>query len=110
MTPEVNVDGRERAGYAPSATAPASIMPSERTETTATRTQRELTEAERQGLAMGWVALILGMFLLLGGLALWASVALGASFGWWLLCIAVMGVIAVASLAAIGSTLVRHAR
>jgi hypothetical protein len=70
----------------------------------------ELTFAERQGLAMGWMSIALGIFLLFGGLALWASVALSAGFGGWLISMAVMGVIVVATLVAVARFVIRPSR
>jgi hypothetical protein len=66
-----------------------------------------LTFAERQGLMMSWVGIALGMFLLLGGLALWASVALGAGFAGWLVSLAVMGVVIVATIVAVSVFVIR---
>jgi hypothetical protein len=71
---------------------------------------RELTFAERQGLAMGWVAMALGLFLLFGGLALWAAVALSAGFTGWLIGMAVMGAVVVATLIAISVFVIRPKR
>jgi len=45
---------------------------------------------------MSWVGIALGVFLLLGGLALWAAVALGAGFGGWLIGMVVMSAVAYA--------------
>lgn len=104
MTPQVNLDGRDRVSPSPTA---APMLPAERQEITV---PRELTYAERQGLAMGWMALALGTFLLLGGLALWASVALSAGFGGWLISVAVMGVVTVAAIVAVSYFVIRPRR
>jgi len=98
MTPQVNLGGRNRQ---------AEALPVERAETAA---PHELTYAERQGLAMGWVAIALGLFLLLGGLALWAAAALGGGFTGWLIGMAVMGTVVVASLIAISYLIIRPRR
>lgn len=98
MTPQVELDGRERATTAP---------PAARTATSATR---ELTDADRQGLAMAWVGMALGTFLLLGGLALWAAAAFGAGFGGWLIGVGAMGVVMVATIVAVSYFVIRPRR
>ncbi|HEX6543282.1 MAG TPA: hypothetical protein VF040_16115 [Ktedonobacterales bacterium] len=68
------------------------------------------TYGERQGLAMGWVTIALGTFLLFAGLALWAAAVLNAGFGGWLLGVAVLGVIMVAAIIAVGYFVIRPGR
>jgi hypothetical protein len=102
MTPQVNLDGTERTAQAPYTTALGPAPTAGRVETPALR---EPTFAERQGLAMSWVGIALGMFLLLGGLALWAAVALSAGFGGWLIGMAVMGAVIVVVIAAVNYAL-----
>jgi hypothetical protein len=102
MTPQVNLYGEDRVAQATPSTAPA--LPAGRTETPA---PHALTFAERQGLAMGWVGMALGMFLLLGGLALWGAVALNAGFGGWLLGIGLMGLVIVAVVLAVNYVVLR---
>ena len=103
MVPQMNLDGRDRATQAPPSatedTENAMRLPA--TAPHYVRAPRELTAAERQGLMMGWVAIALGTFLLLGGLALWASAVLSAGFSGWLLSLAVMGVVVVATIVAV---------
>jgi hypothetical protein len=101
MTPQVHLDGRERVVEAEP--PPTPYLP-------ALEKPRELTDAERQGLAMGWVSIGLGLFLLFGGLALWAAVALHAGFLGWLIGMAVMGLVIVAVLYAVTFTVVRPRR
>jgi hypothetical protein len=72
-----------------------------------TSTPHALTYAERQGLAMGWVGMALGVFLLLGGLALWAAWAFGAGFGAWLLAVGVMGLVMVVVVVAVNYVVMR---
>ena len=83
MTPQVNLDGTDRVVQA----APTPAVPM----FGAPAVRHEMTEVERQGMAMGWIGMALGIFVLLGGLALWAAVALSAGFGGWLIGIAVLG-------------------
>lgn len=103
MTPQVNLDGRNRIAQATPAT-PATTTFAPTTPPTSPA-QHELTSAERQGLAMGWVAMALGMLLLLGGLALWAAVAFSAGFGGWLIAMGLLGLVMVAVVVAAGYTL-----
>jgi hypothetical protein len=42
---------------------------------------------------MAWVAIALGMFLLFGGLALWAAAALNAGIVGWLVSMVVIGLV-----------------
>ncbi len=69
-----------------------------------------MTEAERQGMAMGWIGMAFGIFLLLGALALWAAVALNAGFGGWLIGVAVLGLAMVAVAVAVAYYVVRPGR
>ena len=101
MTPQVNLDGRERV--AEPVTPPAAYDP-------AISQARPLSDADRQGLAMAWAGLALGMFLLLGGLALWAAVALNAGFVGWIVGIAVMGLVVVGALVAVSYAVIRPRR
>lgn len=71
---------------------------------------RKLTYGERQGIAMGWVVIALGLFLLLGGLALWAASVLSAGFGGWLISMAVMGAVMLATIVAISYFVIRPGR
>ena len=111
MAPEVNLDGRDRATQAPPPVTEhmetATRMPA--TAPHHERAAQELTIAERQGFAMSWVAIGLGTFLLLGGLALWASAVLSAGFGGWLVSLALMGVVMLATIIA-GSYFVNRPR
>jgi hypothetical protein len=102
MTPQVQLNGTDRV--ATPAAAPAPTPPTDQKEAPA---PRELTYAERQGLAMSWVGIALGMFLLLGGLALWAAVALQAGFGGWLLGMGVMGLVIVLVIVAVNVYVMR---
>jgi hypothetical protein len=104
MLPQVNLNGMDRVAQTSSAAtspAPAAGAPA---------APRELTFAERQGLAMGWVGMALGMFLLLGGLALWAAVAFSAGFGGWLLATGLMGLVMIAVIIAVTSLMLRPRR
>lgn len=109
MTPQTQLDGRGPAAPAPSAETPVFTPTGERGRSQ-DREPHELTFAERQGLAMGWLSVALGIFLLFGGLALWASVALSAGFGGWLISMAVMGVIVVAAIVAVAYFVIRPSR
>jgi hypothetical protein len=71
---------------------------------------RKLTYGERQGIAMGWVVIALGLFLLLGGLALWAASVLSAGFVGWLISMAVIGVVIVMTIVAISYFVIRPGR
>jgi hypothetical protein len=102
MTPQVHVDDAERvmrAAPAPPVTAYGLPAP-----------RRDMTEAERQGMAMGWIGMAFGIFLLLGALALWAAVALGAGFGGWLIGVAVLGLSMLAVAIGVGLLVLRPAR
>ena len=112
MASQVNLDGWDRITQAP---PPAG----EHTETAmrvpATaphheRAPQELTVAERQGFAMSWVAIGLGTFLLLGGLALWASAVFSAGFGGWLVSLALMGVVMLATIVVVSFFTLRPRR
>jgi len=101
MAPRVNLDGWERTIQTPPSlakTTETAAPPA--TQAPYNRAPRELTAAERQGFAMSWVAIGLGTFLLLGGLALWASAVFSAGFGGWLLSLAVMGIVMLATIIA----------
>lgn len=98
MTPQAQLNGRERIVDADGAPAPTYATPA---------TPRTLTDAERQGIAMGWVSIALGLFLVFGGLALWAAVALNAGFGGWLVSMAVIGLVIVAVLVGVTYTVIR---
>ncbi|HEX9069751.1 MAG TPA: hypothetical protein VF807_13345 [Ktedonobacterales bacterium] len=104
MLPQVNLNGMDRVAQTSSATASPSPAAGER------EAPRELTFTERQGLAMGWVGMALGMFLLLGGLALWAAVAFSAGFGGWLLATGLMGLVMIAVIIAVTYFIVRPRR
>lgn len=106
MMPQVNLDGRDPVAQA-DAQAPSTTTPVGRTESLAAH---KPTYAERQGIAMGWVSIALGIFLLLAGLALWAAAALGAGFGGWLIGVAVLGVIMVAAIVAVSYFVIRPMR
>lgn len=98
MSSSANLEEREHADL-------ARIPPAGRAET-----PHPLTYAERQGLAMGWVGMALGIFLLLGGLALWAAWAFGAGFGAWLLAVGVMGLVMVVVVVAVNYIVMRAER
>lgn len=101
MTPQAQLDGRERIVDADAAPAPTYATPA---------TPRALTDADRQGLAMGWMSIALGLFLLFGGLALWAAVALNAGFVGWLVSMVVIGLVIVAVLVAVTYMVIRPRR
>lgn len=111
MTPQVNLDGVDRVAQAAPTptTAPAPVLTplAGRMETT---TPHELTVAERQGLAMSWLAITLGMFLLLSGLALGAALAFKVGFGGWLLGTGLMGLIILAAVVAVNVVVLRPGR
>jgi hypothetical protein len=98
MTPQVKLDGTEQV---------AQVSPT--AETTGSAAHKP-TYGERQGIAMGWVSIALGIFLLLGGLALWAASVFSAGFGGWLISVAVMGVIVVAAIVAVSYFVIRPGR
>lgn len=101
MSSQVNLDGIDPVTQAP----PMPVVTTPRPpigRPDAPAAPHELTFAERQGLAMGWVAMALGIFVLLGGLALWAAVALDAGFSGWLIGMGVMGVVMVAVVVIVG--------
>ena len=106
MTPQTQLDGKN-TDAPPSFTGIPVVT---RSDERRLGEPHELTFAERQGLAMGWMSIALGIFLLFGGLALWASVALSAGFGGWLISMAVMGVIVVATLVAVARFVIRPSR
>ncbi len=56
---------------------------------------------------MGWVSIGLGLFLLFGGLALWAAAALNAGFVGWLISTGVMGLVIVAVIVAVNLYVLR---
>lgn len=102
MTPQVQLDRRDRVVEAEPTPAPIPAVPAP---------PREMTEGDRQGLAMGWVSIGLGLFLLIGGLALWGAVALHAAFAGWLIGMTLLGLAIVAVvLFAITYTVVRTRR
>lgn len=107
MTPQTQFDEKTPAAPPSFTEAPVVTRSDERQRS---REPHEMTYAERQGLAMGWVSIALGIFLLFGGLALWASVALSAGFGGWLISMAVMGVIVVAAIIAVAYFVIRPGR
>jgi hypothetical protein len=103
MSSQVNLDGIAPVTQTPPVPVVTTPRPPiARTDAPAPATPHELTFAERQGLAMGWVAMALGVFVLLGGLALWAAVALDAGFSGWLIGMGVMGVVMVAVVVIVG--------
>ncbi len=103
-TPQADLDGMNRVAQVSLTTAPVPIPSDTRTEPPA---PRAMTDAERQGIAMSWVGITLGIFLLLGGLALGAAVALKAGFGGWLLGMGVIGLIMVAVIIVVNYTMLR---
>ena len=107
MTPQVHLDAQERVFTADAQPSPISpSMPSN----VGSAAPHALTDAERQGLAMGWVSIGLGMFLLFGGLDLWAAAALQAGFVGWLIGMGVIGLIIVAVLLTVTYTVIRPRR
>jgi hypothetical protein len=102
MTPQVNLNGTDRVTQTIPAPAPTSLAA--RSETSAAQ---ELTAKDRQGLAMSWVFSLLGMFLLLGGLALGAAVVFNVGFVGWLISMALMGLVIVAVIAAVNYYVLR---
>jgi hypothetical protein len=102
MTPQVQFNGVERVAQATPAPGAAPIGPP-----LAEAPRRAMTEAERQGMAMGWIGMAFGIFLTLGLLALWAAVALHAGFAGWLVGMAVLGVAMAVVAVAIGYFLLR---
>lgn len=97
MSPMTHLDERDRVASADARPALAPIAaPTVPVALPALPAPRALTEAERHGLAMGWVAMALGTLLLLGGLALWAAWAFSAGFWAWLIAVGVMGLVMVA--------------
>ena len=112
MVPQMNLDGRDRATQAP---PPVTEYTETATRLPATaphheRAPQELTVAERQGFAMSWVAIGLGTFLLLGGLALWASAVFSAGFGGWLVSLALMGIVMLATIVVVSFFTLRPRR
>lgn len=110
MTSQVHLNGRDQVvdadpipahSYMPTEATPAAKPPVPAT------APRPLTDADRQGLAMGWAALGLGMFLLFGGLALWAAVALDAGFAGWLGGMALIGAVIVVVLLTVTYMIIR---
>jgi hypothetical protein len=97
----MQLDGRERVIDADATSAPPRA---------AVSTPHALTDAERQGLAMGWVSIALGLLLLFGGLSLWAAAALNAGFVGWLVSMAVIGLVIVAVLVAVTYMVIRPRR
>jgi hypothetical protein len=73
-------------------------------------TSQELTYKDRQGIAMGLVFSALGMFLLLGGLALGAAVIFNVGFGGWLIGMALMGLMIVGVIVAVNAYILKPAR
>jgi hypothetical protein len=109
MTSQMKLDVMDRV--APATPAPARALPPDPTlGRKEIPTPQEPTFAEQQGLAMSWVGIALGMFLLLGGLALWAAVAFSAGFGGWLLGTGLMGLIIVAVVVTVNYVLLRPRR
>lgn len=82
----------------------------DRVATPTPETTQELTYKDRQGLAMAWVFSALGMFLLLGGLALGAAVIFNVGFGGWLIGMALMGLVIVGVIVAVNAYILRPAR
>jgi hypothetical protein len=101
MTPQVHLNGQERVVEAEPTSAPSAPAPA---------APHALTDTERQGLAMGWVSIGLGLFLLFGGLALWAAAVLHAGFVGWLISIGIIGLVIVAVLYAVTYTVIRPRR
>ena len=102
MTPQVQLNGREGMAQPPSAVGVAPLG------TPQTADKRPyMTEAERHGMAMGWIGLAFGIFLMLGLLALWAAVALHAGFAGWLVGMGVLGLSMVVVAIAVGYFLLR---
>ncbi len=98
MTPQAKLDGTDRV---------AQTRPD--TESSAP-TPEQLSLAERQGLAMGWVFSALGMFLLLGSLALLAAWVFKAGFVGWLISMGLMGLVIVAVIVTVNYVVLRPAR
>ena len=98
MIPQVKLNGTEHV---------AQTTPTHETTESAAH---KPTYGERQGIAMGWVTIALGIFLLLGGLALWAASVLSVGFWGWLISVSVMGVVVVAAIAAVGYFVIRPGR
>ena len=107
MIPQTNLNGTERVAQMAAPEAPA-LEPVARE--AASATPHQLTETERQGLAMSWVSIGLGMFLLFSGLALWAAWTFSAGFGGWLLGVAVTGLVILAIIVAINYLVLRAQR
>ncbi len=78
-----------------------------KSETPATQ---ELSFKDRQGLAMSWVFGALGMFLVLGGLALGAAAVFNAGFVGWLITMGLMGLVIVAVIVAVNYYVLRPER
>ena len=93
MTPQVHLETNNHLTPAPLPPTLPVLTPPLVTKTSPQKAPalQDVTLVQRQGLAMAWVGIMLGTLLLLGGLALWAAVALSAGFNSWLLAIGVMG-------------------
>jgi len=75
-----------------------------------TAATQELTAKDRQGLAMSWVFSSLGMFLLLGGLALGAALVFNVGFVGWLIGLGLMGLVMAVVIAAVNYYVLRPGR
>jgi hypothetical protein len=73
-------------------------------------TSQDLTYKDRHGSAMGWVFSALGMFLLLGGLALGASVIFSVGIAGWHICMALMGLVIIGVIVALNTYILTPAR
>lgn len=107
MTPQVQFDSPDRVR---GPDAPSSLIAPPALTSAGPARPLALTDAERQGLAMGWVSIGLGVFLLFGGLALWAAITLHAGFVGWLVSMGGMGLVIVAVLLAVTYTVIRPRR
>lgn len=105
QTPQVDLDGRDHVTEQAAPATTITLVPTPTTPVPTTSMPRELTSAERHGLAMGWVAIAFGVLLLLGGLAMWAAVAFSAGFGGWLIAMGLLGLVMVAVVVAVAYTL-----
>lgn len=107
--PKITFDGRDGGAKTETPGSYASIPPMPPAPP-AVPARHDLTAAERQGLAMSWVAITLGMLLLLGGLALWAAAVFGAGFGGWLIAMGMLGLLMVAVVTVVSVVVLRPRR
>ena len=107
--PKIAFDGRDGGAQTETPNSFVSIQPMIPASPSVSA-RRELTAAERQGLAMSWVAITLGMLLLLGGLALWAAAVFSAGFGGWLIAMGLLGLVMVAVVTVVSIVVLRPRR